>query len=194
MILSKYVHSTSPTKCRSITSIETEEALAFSFLWQITCLCRLRHTLQVASYPAFTDEGKNTWFQPVCACTKFSQKSGKPCYFGILSHNGHLQTQWRRVLVSLGLTHNLHRRRIQWLEAIKKWPCGDCFTFSSLMLHDDVSIENNNYGCIIMQNNGAMKIVNFTYAQTAETRRSFLYPWTLGTRLTLQANQSAYRW
>ena len=29
-------------------------------------------------------------------------------------------------------------------------------------LHNDVSIENNNYGCIIMQNNGAMKLVNFT--------------------------------
>ena len=38
------------------------------------------------------------------------------------------------------------------------------------MLRDDVLIENNKYGCIIMQNNWAMKIVNFTHAQTAETR------------------------
>ena len=45
----------------------------------------------------------------VCACTKFSQKSGKPCYFGILPCNGRLQRQWWRVLISLGLTHNLHK-------------------------------------------------------------------------------------
>ena len=43
------------------------------------------------------------------------------------------------------------------------------------MLHDDVLIENNkyNYGYVTMQNNGAMKIANFTHAQTTETRRSF---------------------
>ena len=41
------------------------------------------------------------------------------------------------------------------------------------MLHDDVLIENNKYGYITMQNNGAMKIINFTHAQTAETRRFF---------------------
>ena len=44
------------------------------------------------------------------------------------------------------------------------------------MLRDDVLIESNKYGCIIMQNNGAMKIVNFTHAQIAETRRSFCCP------------------
>ena len=48
------------------------------------------------------------------------------------------------------------------------------------MLRD---VENNNDGYVIMQNNGAMKIVNFAHAQTAETRRSFLIPWTPGTRL-----------
>ena len=48
--------------------------------------------------------------------------------------------------------------------------------FYSVMLRDDVLIENNKYGCVIMQNNGAMKIVNFTHAQTAETRRSFCRP------------------
>ena len=52
------------------------------------------------------------------------------------------------------------------------------------MLRDDVLIENNNYACVIMQNNGAMKIVNFTNVQMAETRRSFLRPWMLGMRLT----------
>ena len=41
------------------------------------------------------------------------------------------------------------------------------------MLRDDVLIENIKYGCIIMQNNRAMKLVNFTHAQTAETRYSF---------------------
>ena len=45
--------------------------------------------------------------------------------------------------------------------------------FSSVMLRN-VLIENNKFGCVIMQNNGAMKIVNFTHAQTAETRHSFL--------------------
>ena len=101
----------------------------------------------------------------------------------ILHHNGHLQQQWRWILISLGLMHNLHKRRIQWLEAMEKWPCGDSFTFYSVVLRDDVLIENNNYGCVIMQNNGAMKIVNFTHAQTAETRCSFLCLWTSGTRL-----------
>ena len=51
------------------------------------------------------------------------------------------------------------------------------------MLRDDVLIENNKYGYIIMQNIVAMKIVNFTHAQMAETRHSFCRPWTLGTRL-----------
>ena len=41
-----------------------------------------------------------------------------------------------------------------------------------MMLRDDVLIENSKYGCIIMQNNGAMKKVNFTHVQMAET--SFL--------------------
>ena len=51
------------------------------------------------------------------------------------------------------------------------------------MLRDDVLIENNKYGCIIIQNNGAMKIVNLTHVQMAETRCSFHRPRTLGTRL-----------
>ena len=41
------------------------------------------------------------------------------------------------------------------------------------MLRDNVLIENIRYGCIIIQNNGAMKLVNFTHAQTAETKCSF---------------------
>ena len=61
---------------------------------------------------------------------------------------------------------------------MKKWPCGDSFTFYSVVLRDDVLIENNNYyGCIIMQKNGAMKIATLTHAQTAETRCSFLHPY-----------------
>ena len=36
------------------------------------------------------------------------------------------------------------------------------------MLRDDVLMENNKYGWVIMQNNWAMKIVNFMHAQTAE--------------------------
>ena len=40
------------------------------------------------------------------------------------------------------------------------------------MLSDDVLIENNKFGFAIMQNNGAMKIVNFMHTQTAETRHS----------------------
>ena len=31
------------------------------------------------------------------------------------------------------------------------------FYFHSVMLRDDVLIENNKYGCVIMQNNWAMK-------------------------------------
>ena len=41
------------------------------------------------------------------------------------------------------------------------------------MLRDDVLTENNKCGYVTMQNNRAMKAVNFTHAQTAETRRSF---------------------
>ena len=36
------------------------------------------------------------------------------------------------------------------------------------MLHDDVLIRNIKYGYVIMQNNGAMKIVNSNHAQTDE--------------------------
>ena len=72
--------------------------------------------------------------------------------------------------------HNLHRRRIQCLEAMDKLPCGDCFTCYSMMVRIDVLIESNKYGYVTIQNNGAMKIVNFTHAQTPETRRSFLCP------------------
>ena len=158
----------------------------------------LPQVLTLASYPAFTDGGKNAWFQPFAHARNFPRNLGNRvtlvffrarirhnCYFGILPHNGHLQWQWRRVLISLGLVHNLHKRRIQWLEAMDKWPCGDCFTFSSVMLRDDILIENNKYCCVIMQNNGAMKIVNFTHVQMVETRHSFRHPWKPGTRLVL---------
>ena len=37
--------------------------------------------------------------------------------------------------------------------------CGDCFNFYSVMLHNDVLIESNKYGCIIN------RIVNFTYVK-----------------------------
>ena len=53
------------------------------------------------------------------------------------------------------------------------------FTFYSAMLHNDVLIKNKKYGWVIMQNDGAMKIVNFMHAQTAETRCSFRCPGTL---------------
>ena len=120
----------------------------------------------------------------ICACTKFPRNLGNHVilvffriwnthnhvYFSILLWNGHLQWQRWRVLISLGLTHNLHRQRIQWLEAMDKWPCGDCFTFYSMVLRDDVLIENNKYGYIT---NRAMTIVNFMHALTAETRCSF---------------------
>ena len=156
-----------------------------------------RHLVHLASNLAFTDGQIECLVSAVCACVKFFQKSGKLCYFGILlrmeyaqswyfsilPHNGHLQWQRRRVPISLGLMHNLHRRRIQCVEAMNKWPCGDHSTFYSAMVRDDVLIENNKYGYVTMQNNGAIKIVNFTHAQTAETRHSFLHPWTLGTRL-----------
>ena len=84
-----------------------------------------------------------------------------------------------------GLTHNPHRRRIQCVESMGKWPCDVCFTFYSLMMRDDVLIKNNKYGYVTMQNNGAMKIVNFTHALMAETRRSFLRPWMPGMRLVI---------
>ena len=60
------------------------------------------------------------------------------------------------------------------MKAIEMTICGDCFTFYSAMVRDDVLFENNKYGYVTMQNNGTMEIVNFTHAQTAETRRSFL--------------------
>ena len=41
------------------------------------------------------------------------------------------------------------------------------------MLRDDVLIWKQLICNITMQNNGAMKIVNFTHVQMAETRRSF---------------------
>ena len=70
--------------------------------------------------------GKNIWFQP-----------WKNAWFQPFAH---LQWQLQRILISLGLIHNLHRWRRQWLEALEKWPCGDCLTFYSAMLHDDVWI------------------------------------------------------
>ena len=63
---------------------------------------------------------------------------------------------------------------------MEKWLCGDWLTFYSTMLHDYVLIENNKYGCVIMQNNGTTKLVNSTQAKTAETRHSFHYPWMPG--------------
>ena len=41
------------------------------------------------------------------------------------------------------------------------------------MLQDDILTENNKCGYVTMQNNRTMKVVNFTHAQMAETRRSF---------------------
>ena len=141
--------------------------------------------VMVILVPGIHGQRKEHLVSAVCACVKFSKISGKLWYFGILQRNGHLQWQWRQVLISLGLTHDLHKwRSIQWLEAIEKWPCADCLTFYSVMLHDDVLLENIKYGCIIMQNNGAVLLVNFTHAQTAETRHSFCRPWTPGTRLS----------
>ena len=43
-------------------------------------------SLPLASYPVFLDGQKEGLVSAVCACAKFSQKSGKPCYFGILLH------------------------------------------------------------------------------------------------------------
>ena len=86
-------------------------------------------------------------------------------FFGILPRNGHLQWQWQRVLISLGLTHNLHKWRIQWLKAMEKW--GDWFSFYFVIVAD----------------NGPMKIVNFTHVQTAKPRHYFRRPWTLGMRV-----------
>ena len=42
------------------------------------------HITLIASYPAFTDGWKERLVSAVCECAKFSKKSGKPCYFGIL--------------------------------------------------------------------------------------------------------------
>ena len=58
-----------------------------------------------------------------------------------------------------------------------------------MMLRDDVLIENIKYGCIIMQNNGAMKIVNFTHAQMAKTSCSFC---CLGTRLMVALPEHSF--
>ena len=44
-----------------------------------------------------------------------------------------------------------------------------------MILRNGILIENNKFGCIIMQNNGAMEIFDFTHVQTAETRRYFCW-------------------
>ena len=54
-----------------------------------------------------------------------------------------------------------------------------------LLLCDDVLIENNKYGYVTMPNYGAMKIVNFTHVQTAETRCSFRPSVNAGYKATL---------
>ena len=105
----------------------------------------------IAMYPVFTDGQKECLVSAICTCAKFSQKSGKPCYFGILPRNGHLRWQRRRVLISLGLTHNLQRRRIQWLEVMDKWSCGDCFTFYSVKMYWLKTISMVKSLCKIME-------------------------------------------
>ena len=34
------------------------------------------------------------------------------------------------------------------MEAMDKWPCGDCFTFYFTMLRNDILIENSKYDYI----------------------------------------------
>ena len=104
----------------------------------------------IASYPAFMEGGKNAWFQPFAHARNFPEiwetvlllySSMNWLCITILflysSAYGHLQRQWRWVLISLGMTHYLHRRNVQWPEAMEKWLCGDCFAFSSVILRDD---------------------------------------------------------
>ena len=125
------------------------------------------HSVELASYPAFMGGGKNAWFQPFAHALNLPRNLGNRVilvFFHIMDYAyvlfwyssnvlWPLEWQWRWVLIGLGLMHNLHKLRIQWLEAMEKWPCGDCFTFYSVVLRNDVLIENNNYGCVIMQNN-----------------------------------------
>ena len=56
-------------------------------VWGLHLLCQTCPML--ASYPAFMDGRKEHLVLAVCACAEFFQKSGKPCYFGILLRNGH---------------------------------------------------------------------------------------------------------
>ena len=140
------------------------------------------------------DRRKECLVSAFCAFAKFSQKSGN-CYFVFFSvwntHNcvilvfscimatcSDRDDEFSSALVLCIIYTD--RGYMQCLEAMNKWSCGDCYAFYSVMLHDDVLIENNKYGWVIichygyinMQNNGALKMVNFTHEQTAETRHS----------------------
>ena len=129
------------------------------------------HGFLVASYPAFMNGGRTPGFsrlhmheffpeirETMLFWYSFTYGLRMTVLFWNSSAYDHLQRQWRRVLINLGLTHNLCRWRIQWPKAMEKWPCGDCFTFSSVILHDAVLIENNQYGCVSLRNNGTLKI------------------------------------
>ena len=98
--------------------------------------------------------GKNTWFNPFAHVRNFPRNLGN-----------------RVILVLFSIMATCSDSDDEFSSALV------------LLLHDDVLIKNNNYGCINMQNNGAMKIVNFTHVQMTETRRSFLCQWTSGMRL-----------
>ena len=147
------------------------------------CMC-------ISLYPAFTGGGKNAWFQPLAHARNFLRNLGNRVilvfFYVWITHN-HVILVFFRIMVTCSNSDNkfssalvLHiintsKEYSDW----KPWR-NDCVVivllFYSVVLRDDVLIENNNYVCVIMQNNGAMKIVNFTHAQTAETRRSFLRP------------------
>ena len=133
--------------------------------------------VSIASYPAFTYSRKNAWFQPFAHARKFSQKSGKLCYFGILPRNGHLQWQWWRwVFINHGLTSTQTKYTVTGSHGKMTVWWLFYFLLHGATIHVLENVRHNH-------TNGAMKLVNFTHAQMAETRHSFRCLWTPGTRL-----------
>ena len=127
----------------------------------------------LASYPAFMDALKERLVSAVRTCAKFSQKSGKTMLFWYSSVYG-LHTNNRVILVFFHImatcsdnddefSSALVLRIIYTSEGYTDWKPwrDDCvvivllFTPWPVVLRDAVLhvIENNKYGCVIMQNN-----------------------------------------
>ena len=116
-------------------------------------------------YPGVYDErrsnsGKKVWFQAICTSTKFSHNLGNHVFFchvmaAFRDSGERPHKQW--------LMYNLH----SWLkntrlESMKKWPCGDYFTF--LLCNDVLRWQLLNWLINYLQN------TNNRYGKAKHTR------------------------